>query len=194
MAQIRSCSDTPDKGDGSVFIPQDSSFVPVVKQEYRPRSTPFERSVKAPAPMPKDAPEANVARTVAIVKRIPVDSVGNAVVDTTFIVITKDGNIFVPKQQGIKTDVGVWEFLPPILEWNLFLSAGVNISKSLSPSAAVAPLKIMGKVTLPSLIIDPDGIGIGAGWHEKDFIIGVLAHRRFEETASGFKLFVHYSL
>ncbi len=193
VMQLKSCGDS-NIPLTTVIVPHDRSFVPVTKSEYRPRSTPFEKKVTQSQRLPKDAPEANVARTIAIVKRIPIDSSGKFVTDTTRIVQSKSGDTFVEKQEGIETEVAVTEFLPPILQWNLFLSAGVNYSGTFSPSVAVSPLKIYDKIQFPVLSLDPASVGVGAGWCYKDFVFGISINKRFETAQNSLKLFAHYTL
>ncbi|MEW6060957.1 MAG: hypothetical protein AB1600_03350 [Bacteroidota bacterium] len=193
MAQIKSCSSDTDKEEFTVEIPLDSSFVPIVKQEYRPRSTPFEKGGKQPHRLPKNATESNVARTIAIVKRIPIDSAGHTIQDTTILVVLKQGDVFVERRQ-YHSEVRVTDFLPPIFDWNLSFSVGINFARTVSPSIAFSPLKIMGRVSFPLLSFDTEGIGIGAGWYQEDFIFGVITHSRFETEVTGLKLFIHYSI
>lgn len=187
--------DAPAKDEVVVVTPHDSSFVPVTKKEYRPTSTPFEKHKETPARLPNGVTEANVARTIAIVKQIPSDSVAGMIADTTSIVILKSGEVFVGKQQnGIKTSVMVTEFVPPILSWDIFLSIGINYSSSFNPSIALSPLKICDLIQFPTINLDPKSIGIGIGYCYKDFVFGVAATKRFSDWSPQGNLFFHYSI
>ena len=183
----------------SIRIPSDSGFVPVTEHNYRPPSTPFERSSKPPAKIPKDISEGDVARTVAVVKRIPIDS-SHFLTDTTSLVLMKDGLVFVQKQPGIAMSVEDTKFIDPIFHWDIFTSIGISIAKfgvptlEVSPSIAIAPLEIMGKVQLPLLAADLTGVGIGIAYRHKNFIFALAGHERFVDAGRSIQIMIHYSI
>jgi hypothetical protein len=190
-------------GDGSTDetttrIPSDSAFVPITERTLRPRSTLFEGASKTPARLPKGLSEGDVARIVRVVKRIRVDS-ARSILDTTSVIITKADQVFVPKQPGIETSVEDIKFVDPILHFGLFPSIGISIAKlgipsEVSPSIAIAPLEILGKVQLPLIAADLNGVGVGIGWRYKDFVFAVAGHQRFEDAGRSVRIMIHYSL
>jgi hypothetical protein len=185
--------------DVIIRVPADSNFVPVKERNYRPRSTPFERPSNIPVTLPKGVTEANVARIVTVVKRIPIDS-AHFLQDTTSIIITKGDQVFVPKQSGVETGVQDIKFIDPIFRWGLFTSIGASFTKfgvptlEVSPSIAISPLEILGKVQLPLLAADLSGIGIGIAYRHKDFIFVLADHERFVDAGRSIRIMIHYSI
>jgi hypothetical protein len=198
LFRIGSCGDG-NGGDVSVRIPADTGFVPVTERELRPRSTPFEGASNVPVKLPKGLAEGDVARIVRVVKRIPINS-SRSVLDTTAMIITKADQVFVPKQDGIQTSVEDTKFVPPIFRFGIFASVGISLVKlgipnlEVSPSIAIAPLEILGKIQLPLITADLQGVGIGVGYRYKDFVFAVAGHQRFEDAGRSVRIMIHYSI
>jgi hypothetical protein len=198
LVRLGSCGGR-DSDEVTTRIPQDSSFAPVTEREMRPRSTPFEKPSNAPARLPKGLTEANVARIVRVVKRIPVDS-SHSILDTTSVIVTKGDQVFVPKQEGIQTAVEDTKFAPPIFRFGTFASVGISLVKlgipnlEVSPSIAIAPLEILGKIQLPLITADLQGVGIGVGYRYKDFVFAIAGHQRFENARRSVRIMIHYSI
>lgn len=194
--QIRSCSNVRDGEESVTVTPRDSSFVPVSKNEYRPRSTPFEKDAAIPARLPNDAPQANVARTIAIVKAIPADGTGTFIKDSTNIVITKSGDVFVEKKSGIETNVTITEFLPPILQWDFYCGIGFNTNmQKIFPSVSVSFLQINEKFSAPILFADTRSIGVGAGYKfYYDISVAPVLCWDYENLNRSIKINVSYQL
>jgi hypothetical protein len=206
LVRLGSCGDSTD--EVSVRIPADSSFSAVTERKYRPRSTPFEHPLKPAARLPKGLAEANVARIVRVIKRsAPSEGRDSSRVapseglrDTTTLIITKDDQVFVSKQQGVETTVEDTKFVAPIIHVGVFASIGISLAKfgiphlEVSPSVAVAPLEILGKIQLPLLAADLDGVAVGLGYRYKGFVFAVAGHQRFEDAGRSVRIMIHYSL
>lgn len=187
--------------DVTITTPSDSTFLPIHKREFKPPSIPFERRTKPPVRLPKGVRERDVARAIVITKsgRGRTSSDLTALRDTTRMIELKNGAIFVEGVEGTETRVEEITYVPPILSWDFFTSAGVSIGRSeerflFSPMLAVSPLQISGVVQLPLLIADINGVGIGAGYRYDNFVFGITSHWQFENKQQGIRLFIAYSI
>lgn len=165
-----------------IVTPEDKNFAPITKTAYRPKSIPFERPIKIPVKFPGGMREADVRRVVIIIKDHK---------DTTSIIETKKGELFVAKGKG---DIFVQEFIykPPILKWGLNLSIGVSGPK-LSPVVAISPLKIYDLVQFPLASIDKEGLGLGVGIQYKHLILALLPEWRFKDFGRQVQIGIGYT-
>ncbi len=201
----RSCSQlgTDDSRITQVFTPKDSSFAPVATKQYRPPSTPFEKQ-KSPVKLPSDITECQVREAVRIIGTSP-----DSTIDTTVIIVSRDDHIYA---SGGRRSLRVeqFEYLPPLLDFGFFRQIGVTVAGlrlplSVSPCLAVSLLQIAcpgtlssgnGRFQLPTLLLDLDGVGIGAGYHFSDFSAGIMYHHPFEDVdgnTTSIRLFVTYN-
>ncbi len=181
----------------TVFTPADSSFAPVVKKDYRPASTPFERPSKPVAKLPKGVSEKDVKRVITVTKDTPADSAGNVTKDTTQIIETFDGKIYIPKEDGKATTVEETRYVPPIFAFDLFTSAGITLTMRdnkvvVSPMVAIAPLQVLGHVQLPLVGADLEGIAAGIGYRYDKFMLGSVVHWSGKDLTRSVKLTIHF--
>lgn len=184
----RSCSHSTDSRVGRIFTPRDSNYAPVNEKKYRPPSTPLEKQ-KPPVKTPGDVKQSDIREAIRIVGVSP-----DSTIDTTDVILSRDGHVYV---QGGRRSLHVekFEYLPPILAFGFFRQIGVSIAGlrppfSISPCIGVSFLQVDGRFQLGTLLLDLDGIGIGAGYRipfGKDpdsgpFTLGVLYHRPFEKA------------
>jgi hypothetical protein len=184
-------------GEHTVFTPADSNFVPVIKKDYRPPSTPFERPSKPPWKLPKGVSERDVKRVITVAKETPADSAGAVHRDTTQIIETFDGRIYIPKELGKATTVRETRYTPPIFAFDLFTSAGITLTRReskfvVSPLLAIAPLQILGHVQLPLVGADFEGVVAGAGYRYDRFMLGTVVHWSGRDLSRYIKLTVHF--
>ncbi len=207
----RSCShnSTDDSRVAQVFTPNDSNFAPVTTKEYRPASTPFEKQ-KSPVKLPSDLNESDVKEAIRIIgsPRPPVtQSPGPVVPDTTVIILSQDGHIYVNGGQRSLT-VERFEYLPPILDFGLFRQVGVTVSglrqllggdftpDLVSPAFAVSFIQVDGRFQFPTLLLDLDGVGIGGGYRISGFTAGAVYHHPFvgaDQDSPALKIFITYN-
>jgi hypothetical protein len=184
-------------GEHTVFTPADSNFAQVVKKDYRPASTPFERPSKPVVKLPKGVSERDVKRLITVTKETPADSAGTVHIDTTQIIETFDGQVYVPKEEGKTTTVQETHYTPPIFAFDLFGSAGITVTRRenkvvVSPLLAIAPLQVLGHVQLPLIGADFEGVAAGAGYRYDKFMLGLVAHWSGKDLSRSVKLTVHY--
>jgi len=185
-------------GDHAVFTPADSTFVPVVKREYKPRSTPFERPSKPPVRLPKGVKESDVKRVIVVTEHIKTDS-SRIFFDSTTVIELKSGAIYVPKEHGKELTVEEFNYVPPVLDFGLFCSVGASVGRyndkfTISPLMAASLLQICGVVQFPLVMADLQGVGAGFGIRQGDFMIGAFSHWRFEDMQRQIKLSIQYSI
>lgn len=184
--------------DYTVTTPIDSGFAPIIKKDFKPRSTPFERPSKPPVRLPKGVKEADVKRVIVITERLKTDS-GTKFFDSTAVVELKSGEIYVPKEDGKELTVEEFRYVPPILDFGLFASVGASIGRSqqrfnISPLLAASPLQICGSVQFPLLMADLQGVGAGFGIRYGDFMVGISSHWNYLDAQRQIKVSIHYSI
>lgn len=183
----------------TLTTPIDPNFTPIEEKKYRPPSTPFERPPKPPVVLPKGVREKDVDRIITVYKKIPVARGDSLVVDTTNVVLTKTGEVFVPKQSGKEVTVQQVGYVAPIFSFGWFSSFGVAVARpgnpiSFSPTIAATPLEIVGTVQLPLIMIDLQGIGAGVGVRYADFVFTPVCHLRFGDAERQLKFVILYSI
>jgi hypothetical protein len=184
--------------DYTVATPIDSGFVPIIKQEFKPRSTPFERASKPPVKLPQGVKESDVKRVIIVIKDVKTGS-NIAVPDTSRIIELKSGEIYVPKEEGTELTVHEITYMPPILRFGLFASVGVSLGGipaklTVSPLVAVSPLQICGFVQFPLVMVDLCGIGAGFGFRYGNYMAGAFSHWRFDNMQRQVKISVQYAI
>lgn len=176
-----------------ITVPADSNFVPIARQSYRPRSTPFEKYPPIPVRRyPAGVKEKDVKRVIAVVKHPR-----NAPPDTTTLIEMKTGEIYVPKEDSVAISVTETEYVPPILAWDLSLLVGASFpgkNHIVSPLITLSPLTVLGIVRAPLGAADLEGIGIGGAVQYKNFSFGVGQFWMFVDAGRRVKLFVCYSI
>jgi hypothetical protein len=136
-----------------VVLPTDSAYLPVVIQEYKPKSTPFEKPVKPVSKLPRNVKESDIKRVITIKGK-----------ETVQIIETINGEIHVPRQ-GDSTEVRLTNYSSPILQFGIFAAAGFNLgSAAASPSVSISLLKIEGKIFAPVFAADLKSVGMGIGY------------------------------
>jgi len=176
VLRFRACVN-PATTEVFVSTPVDTSFSPVVKRDYRPKSTPFERPLKPAVKLPKNIRESDVKRVLIVVKsgrdiqsNVPAE-------DTTTVITTKDGNVHVAKQNGRVRSVELITYQPTILDFRLSVLLGVTLGKDVaSPVVAIYPLQICGAIQIPILAADLHGFGAGVSYRWNNFSAGILLH------------------
>lgn len=155
-ATLKDCDTVGTMAD-RVVIPQDSAFLPIVEHDYRPNPLPFNHTSKPVSRLPKGTRESDVARTITVVNHTKAN--------TTLIVETRTGDIFVPKTED-RVSVRVTNYLPSVVafELNAAIGASVDLSAKVSPSASIAFLKWYGRVDVPVAIADLQGVALGVGF------------------------------
>jgi len=179
-----------------VGSPIDSGFVPIIKKDYRPRSTPFERPSKPPVKLPRGVKESDVKRVIIVTENVKTDS-GKTFSDSTTVIELKSGEIYVPKEDGKELTVEEFRYVPPILDLGLFGSVGASLGGilaklTLSPLVAASPLQICGLVQFPLAMADLYGVGVGFGVRYGDFIVGAFSHWRFDNMQRQIKISIQY--
>jgi hypothetical protein len=176
---LRSCGEG---GDTSAIVvtPADKSFSPVIKRSYKPASTPFEHPSKPSVRLPKGLPESDVKNVLIVVKSISLnDSTIHRFIDSTAIIIAKNGSIYIDTAQ-VKT-VEMIAYEEPLLRFGSFISLGVMLQQGLhlTLAAAFSPLQICGVVQFPFLALDTEGIGGGISARAREISFGILFHQPF---------------
>ncbi len=194
--RVKSCFDQADKVTTTTTSP-DPNFSDVQHSTYRPPSTPFEHQ-KAPAQLPSNVKESDVKEVIIVTKDVPTsDSTSRK--DTTSVIITKNGDVYVGKQGGEVSKVEVITYKPAILQWGIFPALGVTAGQTISPAVTVSPLLILGKVKLPLLAADYDigkkmpGLGIGTAYRVWKIDLGIIAHWN-TKMERGVKFVVAYGI
>jgi hypothetical protein len=163
---LRGCPQTTT--EVTVVTPPDTNFAQIVKRDYRPKSIPiFENPKKPPIRLPKDIKEKDVKRAIIVT--------GKNCMDTTTIIETKDGNIFVDKQGGKVATVEEITYKPPILAFGLTPIVGMTVSpfgKLLSPMIGLNFITWYGQVQFPNLCIDLQGVSSFAMYRLDIFSFG----------------------
>ena len=170
---------TPNQQVSIVTTPRDTSFSQVTHNTYRPPSLPsfVEHRDKPPAKLPDNVKPTDVREVISVAK---------APADTTRVIITNDGSVYVDRENGKVESVVVTQYEPPILDFGLFLKAGVDFDDThISPVIEVAPLEILGKIDVPILSLDIDGIGFGMDYQILNPVsVGVMYHIDFRADKS----------
>jgi hypothetical protein len=165
---LRGCPQTTT--EVTIVTPIDTNFAPITKRDYRPKSIPFiENPKKPPIRLPKDIKEKDVKRAIIVT--------GKNCMDTTTLIETKDGNIFVDKQGGKVATVEEITYKPPILAFGLTPLAGITISPTegqlISPMIGLSFLTWYGCIECPTLCVDLQGVSSIAFYHIGSFNFGV---------------------
>lgn len=172
---VKDCIRTEDHEAVTIAVPSDSSFAPVVHRGYRPPSTPFERPSKVPVRLPKNVQEKEIARIVIVAKMLA-DSLGRRRMDTTALIETKRGDLFVDKQEGRVSSVEVIDYLPPILAFDLVghlgLSLGLGRELTPSPLVGLSFISLYDHIQLPVVFGDVKGLGLEVCARVKEFSFG----------------------
>jgi hypothetical protein len=86
----------------------------------------------------------------------------------TDVIELKTGDLFIEKDSLLES-VTVTEYEAPFLAWEPSLGLGISIGPNLlkgpptiSPSAGASVIQFLGRIDLPVLCADLDGIGLGA--------------------------------
>jgi hypothetical protein len=155
-ATLKDCGTVGTTSD-RVVVPADSAFLPIVERDYRPNPLPFSHTSKPVLKLPKGTRESDVARTIAIVNHTKAN--------TTLIVETKSGDVFIPKTEDTLS-VFITNYFPAVVSSGLYTGIGLSLDLSarFSPSASLAFLKWYGTIDAPVLIADLHGIGAGIGF------------------------------
>lgn len=176
----------PTTHTATVVTPTDTSFSSVTHDTYRPQSIPFiERTQKPPAHLPDNIKPSDVKEVITVVKSPK---------DTTQVIITKKGDVYVGKQGGKVEAVTVTTYEPPILSWDLFIKIGVDgTTEKISPVAAIGLCEIIGRVDVPVFSLDLQGVGIGADVKIfKPISVGILYHDSWQ-TDKSIRLIINYN-
>lgn len=183
---------------GMMVVPADSGFAPVIKKEFRPRSTPFEKHPPIPVKRyPAGVKEKDVKRVITIGKTIPISGIPHQ--DTTRIIEMKSGEIFIEKPDSGQLVVEEFEYLDPILSWGARASLGITFSRfshkfELSPSLSLSFLQVLGRIAVPLATVDLTSIGLGVGYQWESFVFGFGLHWRFEDLRKQVKISLQYSI
>ncbi len=147
----------PDTQTTTVTTFADTTIAQIENIEYRPHSVPIlEANKKPPMTLPPSLSPMDVDRAIVITKNTDPK-------DTTTIFLGKDGQYYIPKQGGLVDRVQIYTFLPPILQWDLFIKIGINGNdKKISPVINIAFLRVCGKLDIPTVGLDIHGINYGA--------------------------------
>jgi hypothetical protein len=160
--------------------PTDTSFAPITQTTYRPQSIPLiEHPVKPKIELPSNLREKDVDRAIVITNNTNPKS-------KSIIIIDNDGNIHVPKQDGLVGSVEVYNYLPPILNFDWYVKLGIDgNADKISPMVGISFLEIMGRVQLPVFALDLDGIGLGLDYAIFEPIsIGIIYHNSWNTNKS----------
>lgn len=182
----------------SRVIPADSGFVSIIQSEYKPRSTPFERPQRPDVLLPRGVFEKNVHRIVVITRAQRVRTSGELLAaDTTRLIELKTGELFIQAEEGSEIKVQETLFVPPLLGWGWFSSAGVSVGREgerfvFSPVLGFSPLEVNGVVQLPLITTDLYGVGAGLGVRQQSLIFGLTSHWRFGDVQRSLKLSLQY--
>ena len=174
-------------------IPSDTSFKPVEHATYQPPSLPFLSSRHGPARLPAGAGEKDVKQVVSLkwkgVKR------------TTDVIQLRTGETYVEKDSLLE-GVTVTDYERPLLAWEPAVGVGVSVLPRIqgawqfSPSVSISALQWVGRVNIPVLCGDFDGIGFGVEatlYH--DFSAGGAVLWRYAEPSQKIvKATLHYNL
>lgn len=192
LFKLQSCWKAGAIGPQSLDVPQDSSFQPMVHQNYKPPSLPFSKG-KLPAKLPQGVGERDVKRVVSVTVK---DVKGSRTID---IVETKTGAIYVPKDSVVVSAV-VTNIVPPLFTFQLRYGLGVTVGDGggspvirLMPAATASLMEWDGWLQAPIVSADLDGVGLGIQcklYH--DIYAGGLWQRKFEGGSQG-KLVFDYA-
>lgn len=184
LSQMKHCwQSAPDTV--TLVMPSDSNFAMIVKKEYRPVSTPFEKRSKPPAKLPSGVKERDVKRVVVVVDVYP-DSI-----NSVSLVELKSGEVFVPKEEG--RTVEEYTYKSPILDFDLFPLVGLTFGGKLSPAVALSPLQVYESVQLPLIVASPDGVGMGFAGRYREYSLGLTFEWRYRDAGKQAKLVVAYN-
>ena len=162
----------------TVTTPKDTTFSQVTHDTYRPNSVPLLESTHTPPTrLPSNLKPKDVKEVITVVKK-PNDS--------TRVIITNNGNVYVDRQNGKVENVTVTTYEPPILNFDLFPKLGIDgNTQKVSPFIGIAFLEICGKVDLPLFTVDLYGIGIGIDYQLFNPVsIGVIYHDDWQTNKS----------
>lgn len=156
----------------------DTTIAPIENIEFRPHSVPIlEANKKPPVVLPPSLSPLDIDRAIVITKKTNPK-------DTTTIFLGKDGQYYIPNQSGLVDKVQIYTFLPPILQWDLFVRIGINGNdKKISPVINIAILRICGKLDIPTVGLDIHGINYGAEYILFEPIsIGLYQHLNWDSS------------
>lgn len=146
----------------TIETPADTNFVPVEKQTYQPPSFFFSKKTSGKK-LPRGVKEEVVARVLTVKMVAPNDSIYEL-----DIIETKDGDVFIAKDDPEVKSVRVLTFAPKVFDINvrfgLGLSAGLrNEQVRIMPCGVMSLCEWWGAVQAPSLAADFDGVGPAIG-------------------------------
>jgi len=164
-------------GETVTFIePQDSNFVPVRVQRYRPSSLSFSKKTSG-VRLPKGVKERNVRQVVSL--ELQPDAVNGdslsfkrqyrGLSHKIDIIETKSGEIFVLKD-SLLTGVSVTRFEPRLFSLGLRFGIGCSIAQAENERLRILPMGIISFVDwnigdvnfhAPIITADYEGVGIG---------------------------------
>lgn len=150
LLTLRECSPaglTP----GREVIPADSGYVPIIVQDYRPASSPFEREDKRSVVLPEGISEQKVKRVLRISGKSSL----------VHVIELKNGDLLVPETDD-SLQVVMTNFQEPFVQFGLFTEVGVTLGvNKFSPSLSVSLMQINGKYSLPVFAADLSSVGAG---------------------------------
>jgi hypothetical protein len=138
-------------------------------------------------------PESDVKSVLIVVKSIPLnDSTTHRLIDSTAIITTKDGSIYIDTAQVKSVEMIAYE--EPILRFGSFISLGVSMSlQHITLAVAISPLQICGVVQFPFLALDTEGVGAGIAARTREISFGLLYHQPLTGNRQ-LKLSITYNL
>ena len=160
VSKIHSCTSSG-VSPQPTYVPRDSNFVPVARQDYQPPSLPFSKR-KLDVKLPAGLKEKDISRVIAI-------GVGNIAGDSTRtfnIIETKGGDVFLQRDSSVRS-LTVTRVTPAILDFGIRFGFGISAAgfkdpAFIRPALALAPLEWSGWLQTPTIIADLDGVGVGA--------------------------------
>ncbi len=155
-----SCGGIGGRSRSVTETPLDTTFSPVKHTDYRVPTIASLSQKKGPARLPEGVSESDVKRVTSLKFR------GGS--RATDIIELKTGELFVEKDSSLES-VTVTEYEAPFLAWEPSLGLGLSIRPrfsegppTLSISAGASVIQFLGRVDLPVLCADLDGVGLGA--------------------------------
>ncbi|MBI2427524.1 MAG: hypothetical protein HYV29_01755 [Ignavibacteriales bacterium] len=186
-ATLKDCGEVGKTSD-LVVVPRDSAYLPITMNEYKPPSTPFEDPVKPVSKLPIGVKERDVKRVIKVRKL--------STSDTLVIILTKSGEVLVPKQTD-SIAVNVFDYVPPLLQFGLFYGFGVtlNAESEIDPAVSLSLIRINEKFSAPVIAADLHSIGVGAGYQfYHDLTVTPLMMWNYSDTQRTIKIQVSYQL
>lgn len=169
-----------------VLTPQDTTFSKVTQNTYRPASIPFvEKKQPPPARLPNNVKPEDVKEVIQVVKNPN---------DTTRVIITNNGEVYVDRQNGAVESVTVTTYEPPILDFGYYVKLGIDgNADKVSPALGLGFCKVLGYVTLPVFTLDLQGMGVGMDCKViSPLSVGVIYHSAWN-TDKSIRLTVMYN-